>query len=81
MVVLEVSISSFTEDWVDIFGLVWPAVAAGCSDEDDEDKDEVDEVLTAGVRHFDLDLALLLLRVLVTAAGEGVDVDCCCCWL
>jgi hypothetical protein len=82
VVVLAVSSSSLTEDWADIFGLVWPAeVAAGCCSV--EDKDEVDEVLTAGVRHFDLafPLLLLLLRVLLTAAGEDEGGGDCCCWL
>ena len=85
MVVLDVSISSLTEDWVDIFGLVLAVellllVVVVVVGSEVEEREEVDEVLPAGVRDFDLDfplllLVLLLLRVLVTAAGEAVG-DC-----
>jgi hypothetical protein len=84
VVVLDVSISSLNEDWVDIFGLDEGAVVV-TSEEDNEDNDEADNALLDIARDFDLLVfAVLVLVVLLTAsavtAGEDIWEGGCWCW-
>ena len=83
VVVLDVSISSLTEDWVDIFGLVSSAAAAAASCSKWAEEEERPVFLLPGDRDLTfavppLLLVVLLPRVLATTDGDDDSADCCC---